>query len=57
LRKLEEDTLMKIKTNLRAGSGGTNDSTSTSTSTSNSSQNQNGKYVAPPPVATRCAGY
>ena len=59
---------MKIKTNLRAGQGGSTstDSTSTSTDTSTSSQNQNQKgkgstVVAPPtviyyPVVSRCTG-
>ena len=48
---------MKIKTNLRAGSGG-NSATDTSTSVSSKNQNQGGKAtdVVPVVVYTRCAG-
>ena len=47
---------MKIKSNVRAGSGGADDTgADTSTSTSNSKQKQNGKSTYTPPVS-RCVG-
>ncbi len=46
---------MKIKTNVRAGKNGADDTgADTSTSTSNSKQKQNGKSVAVP--VSRCVG-
>jgi hypothetical protein len=51
---------MKVKTNLRAGSGGTTSTaTDTSTSTSTQTQNQNGKLAGGGTVSGggRCVGY
>ena len=53
---------MKVKTNIRAGQGGSTsvDSTSTSvdtsTSTSNAAKNQNGKYKVVYYSSSRCVG-
>ncbi len=48
---------MKIKTNIRAGQGGADDTSTTDTSTSTSSQNQRQKGKDTTVVYTRCAGY
>lgn len=52
---------MKIKTNIRAGQGGSTDSvdssTSSSTDTSGQTQNQKGKTTTTTTYYTRCAGY
>jgi hypothetical protein len=51
-----KETIMKIKTNVRAGKNGADDTgTDTSTSSSNSKQKQNGKSTYTPPVS-RCVG-
>ena len=49
---------MKIKTNVRAGQGGADDTTAdTSTSTSSSNQKQKGKSSSTPVVpVSRCVG-
>lgn len=50
---------MRIKTNIRAGQGGADDTTDTSTSTSssNSKQKQNGKTTTTVVYTSRCTGY
>lgn len=48
---------MKIKTNIRAGQGGADDTTTTDTSTSTSSSSQKQKGKDTTVVYTRCAGY
>lgn len=48
---------MKIKTNIRAGQGGSTDSTDTSTSTSTDTSGQKQKGKDTTVVYTRCAGY
>lgn len=49
---------MKIKTNLRAGSGGSSSSISTGATGGTSTSRHTGvDPTPPPPVYTRCAGY